>query len=306
VPEPESRLSPTPFRSFGTIDRLYGDESARSRALAADPGLCNVLGYERAFAADPVGMDFLNPASPFFHLKALSTRIYLDIIEPYLKDAPPGGRALDVGCGVGRFTLPLAERFAEVTAFDACRSAVECFAERLRVAGRNNVALKWADLAYLADLPAATFDVHFALELVCYTAAPAHTLEHLLRVSRSGAVLFLSAEALPGALCGVDLPGPSAVADALAGRPVVAPGDRWVRYYDTDELVALTEAAGWQVETTFGAHYFGEGPLWQALDDARLDEPEYVRQVLDAEAACRADARLRNLARAVGVVARKA
>lgn len=251
-------------------------------------------------------MDFLDPASPYHHLKALSTATYLDVFEPHLASLPSSARVLDVGCGIGRFTLPLAERFAHVTAVDACRSALVCCDRHLAAAGRDNVELVWADLSWLADLPPASFDVVFAVEFICYTAAPAEALRQLVRVARDGARLFLSVEAAPGALCGALLPGPEFVSRALAGEALLEPEERYVRYFTRDALRELVTAAGWDIVESFGAHFFAEGPLWHAIDDDRLADPAYAAQVLAAERAARAEPRLADLARAIGIVGGKA
>ena len=300
------RLNPTELTAQGNIGRLYGSDHDCRRALAGDFGLHNVLGYEKAFAADSVAMDYLRPESSFYFLKQLATEIYMDIFAPHLDPLPATATVLDAGCGIGRFTLPLAERFAEVTAFDACRSAVLCAKRHIEESSRNNVDLQWADASRPADLPPASFDVLWAMEWICYTADPARTLGLLARVARPNARLFLSVEALPGALFGAPLPEPEAVSAALAGQPVLIPEDRYVRYFHRDWLTELVTEAGFVVIEAFDAHYFGEGPLWQALDDARLSDAEYRRDVRAAERACRGDDRMRNLARTTGVVARKA
>ena len=300
------RLSPARIGAFGNADKLYGTPEQRRLALADDMGLHNVLGYEAAFADQSVGVDFLRPESPYHHLKTLATEVYGDVFDPHLNTVPDDAAALDAGCGIGRFTLSLAERFATVTAFDPCRAALNCAARHVAKSGRDNINLLHGDLAGLTDLPAATFDVVFAVELFCYTAAPERAALQLFRLARPGALLFASVEALPGALSGVSLPGPDAVTAALAGEPMLVPGDRYVRYFDRAALAELVTQAGFEIIEVFDAHFFAEGPLWQALDENRLADPAYRLQIREAERACRADLRLHNFARATGVVARKA
>ena len=106
------------WQAEGVAALLYGKGKDKKRALAIEPGLHNVLGLERYFKKQPVDMDFLNPSSSFFHLKNLSTQIYLRFLNPHLESMPNEAMVLDAGCGVGRFTTLLAERFKKVVAFD--------------------------------------------------------------------------------------------------------------------------------------------------------------------------------------------
>ena len=56
--------------------------------------------------------------------------------QPYLNGAD---RAIEIGCGVGRLTLPMAERFAEVIGVDIAPSMIHKLAEYSREAGVPNV-----------------------------------------------------------------------------------------------------------------------------------------------------------------------
>jgi len=290
----------------GRIERLYGDALDRAAALRDDPGLHNVLGYEREFNADPVAMDFLDPHSRFHHLKQLSTRLYLDWCAPLWARIPSAAAALDAGCGIGRFTIPLAGRFAHVAAFDPCRSAIDCCIEHLRRAEVENAAVHWADQQWLRRLPDASFDVIWAIEFLCYTTDPAGTLAELTRLARPGAWLLCSVESLPGGLCGQDHLEVTDILEALAGRPILLEEDSFVHLFDGARLCAMVERCGWRPVELAGSHYFGEGPFWQSIDDDLLAETRYQEQLLTAERVCRADPRLRDLGRVLCLAARKA
>lgn len=290
----------------GRIERLYGNAVDRAEALQNDPGLHNVLGYERDFNADPVAMDFLDPQSRFHHLKQLSSSIYLDWVGPYLAQMPPSDAVLDAGCGIGRFTIPLARRFGRVVAFDPCRSAIDCCIEHLRRAEIDNAAVHWADQQWLYHLPAASFDVIWAIEFLCYATDPAAVLVELSRLAKPGAWLICSVEALPGGLCGQGCLNHQDITAALAGRPTLIEEDSFIHFFDGRRLAGLVEQCGWQPVELAGSHYFGEGPFWQSIDDDLLDEPSYREQLLAAERTCRADPRLRDLGRVVCLAARKA
>ncbi len=296
---------PPPHREpKGRVGALLGEPREVEAYLSGDAGLHNVYGYQRAFNVEPRVMDFLNPVSPFFALKKLSSRLYFDCFGTALSTLPREARVLDVACGVGRFTLPLAQRFAQVTAFDACPSAVDACEQHLREAGLTNVELAWADLTWLDDLPAESFDLLCAIEVLCYTAEAPAAVQRLARVAKPGALLLVAVEAQPGALCGQAME-PVELAAVLNGDPLFLRHDRWVRYYDRSALTELLTGGGWRMEGLIGSHYVSEGPFWQAMDERRLEDVEYVERIIEVERLCREHPLARDLARVLCATARK-
>lgn len=78
---------------------------------------------------------------------------------------PPAGRVLDLGCGIGRMTAPLATRFSEVVGVDVSPAMID-EAKRLHV-GLPNLSFAVNSGADLAELGTASFD------LVCaYSVLP--------------------------------------------------------------------------------------------------------------------------------------
>jgi SAM-dependent methyltransferase len=73
--------------------------------------------------------------------RAEPPRLLVDAV----RGRPQRGRALDVGCGAGTFSVWLAEQGFEVTGIDVIPKALELAAERARVAGVH-VDLVQADL----------------------------------------------------------------------------------------------------------------------------------------------------------------
>ncbi len=63
-----------------------------------------------------------------------------------LLDPQPGDRILDLFCGIGNFTLPLATRAGEVVGIEGGREAVERAAENAALAGLSHVEFHVADL----------------------------------------------------------------------------------------------------------------------------------------------------------------
>lgn len=84
------------------------------------------------------GVDFATPEG-----RALFEQAGRDDVEQILRESAPYvtgfDRAIEIGCGVGRLTLPMAERFAEVIGVDIAPSMVRKLAEYSRAAGVPNV-----------------------------------------------------------------------------------------------------------------------------------------------------------------------
>lgn len=271
------------------------------RGAAPQPALgSNLRGLLEGWRDWPLGMDFLDPASPNFGWKGLMTRVYRARMAEYLP--PIAGRILDLACGGGRFAVPLARDGATVHALDACRPALETTARHL---GSVDARLLWADVQDLAALPLeGPYDAAFAIELLCYLPDPAGVLRALLPQMKPGAPLVLSVEAWPGALLAdpetADATGP----DALMARTLHQPGTRWVRLYDRADLRGLLERCGWEVVALEGTHYLLDGPLAALADPTRLDGGAYDAGLLDLESSLREDPALGDLARAWLAVAR--
>jgi SAM-dependent methyltransferase len=273
----------------GLTASFYAAAPPGAAWLAAHPDFHNLLGWERAWAQRAAELDFLAPTSPYFHLKALSTAAYRRWLAPHLAALPPGAAALDAGCGIGRFARVLADRCARVVAFDPSRGALAVCARRLAAEKRTNVELHLADLTWLDELPPATFAAALAIETLSYVADPAAALRHILRIVKPGGLVAISVEGAPGGLAMNGVLDPTELLAARRGEPVVRPGDCWVQYYDRPRFAALLADAGLTGAEIVGSHYFGEGPFWPAVDDARLADPAYVDAILAAEDACRAD-----------------
>jgi SAM-dependent methyltransferase len=155
----------------------YWDERARRFALHG-PGLAAVCSY---------GM-------PAFY------NHYIDICQrralaPWLRQpARPGSATLDVGCGIGRWSLELARRGHDVTAVDLSPRMIERAAARAREAG---VACRFAvgDAAGLAlDR---TFDLILCVTVLQHITDPAAAEAAIARLaahlSPSGELVLLEA-----------------------------------------------------------------------------------------------------------------
>ena len=82
------------------------------------------------------------------------------VLDGFLAHArlAPGGRLLDLACGPGRVSLPIADRFAEVWAFDLEPEMIEAGRREAARLGITNV--RWSvGRAEMFDAPRAAFDL---------------------------------------------------------------------------------------------------------------------------------------------------
>lgn len=90
-------------------------------------------------------------------------------LNPFEELALPflAGKVLDLGCGLGNLALAAASRGAQVTAYDACESAVEDLAERAAASGHN----VWARTVDLKGWrPEETYDAVNCIGLLMFFA----------------------------------------------------------------------------------------------------------------------------------------
>jgi SAM-dependent methyltransferase len=114
--------------------------------------------------------------------------------------AAPGGVCLELGCGVGRVTAPLAARFERVVGVDISRGNLALAERRLAEAGIANGELRLLEsVAAVADLPAC--DLLFSVIVLQHNSPPvqAFMLDQLLpKVRPGGAALFQTPTNVPG------------------------------------------------------------------------------------------------------------
>jgi SAM-dependent methyltransferase len=113
-------------------------------------------------------------------------------------DAPVGGTAVEIGCGDGRMTLALADRYDRVWALDAAPTVLA--ACRRNLDGRPNVEFLLGGAGELAALPAGSADLVLSatvLQHVSDRAEAARLLAEAGRLVRPGGVAALQLRA-PG------------------------------------------------------------------------------------------------------------
>lgn len=247
----------------------------------------------RAWVDHPDHMDFLDPDSPVWHLKGLERDLYLEDWGPALDGA---ASILDVGCGVGRFSLWALDEGKDVHGVDADLRSLQRVA--WRAPGRpGRLDLHWTSVHALPDVQV---DAVIAAEVYCYVPEVHDALVHLRTRLRPGGVLCLSVEARWGWATAIDASS-GAIAHALVGDGVVdLPGEGWVRTYTDDDLRETLEDAGFEIEAIVPNHYVLDGPLERVAPEA-LD----LDMLLDLEDAAREHPVWHPLNRIWSVVARR-
>ncbi len=221
-------------------------------------------GAQAGWSEHPEWMDFLDESSPVWDLKSAERDLYMRHWRPHLGAV----RVLDVGCGVGRFTLPFLERGAEVWSVDGdLESLRRCAWHAAGLRGR--LELHWSGVHVL---PEVEVDVVIAAEVLPYVPRDREALASMVARLRPGGVLLFSLEARWGWAASQDAPV-GGLQMALDGDGVVdLPGDRWVRTHDEDSVRALISSAGLELEQLAPSHWLTDGPLEGVLGEMTLEE----------------------------------
>lgn len=113
--------------------------------------------------------------------------LWLDLIKEFSK-VSSGARVLDLGCGTGRFTIPMATKLRfNVTGADSSR---EMLAKAKEKQGADIVTWDYQDAEYLT-YPNDSFDVVFASHLLHHVDSPLRVLRECKRILRSSGTMLL-------------------------------------------------------------------------------------------------------------------
>jgi 2-polyprenyl-3-methyl-5-hydroxy-6-metoxy-1,4-benzoquinol methylase len=170
-----------------TMDRLFQRTTAQwSRLSEAEP-------HWSVLAQDAYRRERLVPDSEAqFYETGRGNAELLEIFEGRTRTRLSRGACLELGCGLGRITRFLADRFESVIGADVSAANLKLCRQRLDREGITNVELiHLRDLAQLADLPG--FDVFFSVIVLQHNSPPVQKamLEAILsKVQPGGGCLF--------------------------------------------------------------------------------------------------------------------
>lgn len=271
---------------------------------ADDPSSLFVTSYERMWPAHADLFNFVGRRDRNAALKSLEWEIYWQAIEPYLSTLPSGAHVLDVGCGVGRFLIPLAQRNYTMTGVDMSRLALDALRANL-AAANVGAELCHTDVRDLSAFADGTFAAALSIELLCYLTAPEVALREIARVVAADGIVALSVEGLLGSVAADPKLTGSQVQAALQRGEILSPGEFFVRYYDASSLRALVEAADLECLAVIGTHYVPDGPFGRLLGDLDLWDDQVRRAVLAWERGFADHPMTQSLARAWLALCRK-
>lgn len=209
--------------------------------------------------------------APLHQLNPLRLRVIRDAAcaafgrNPNAPKPLAGLRALDIGCGGGLVSEPLARMGAAVTGVDAAPPGLE--AARAHAA-RSDLAIDYRVGTAEALLAAGEgpFDIVLALEIVEHVADPKLFLKTCARLVGPGGVLALSTLNRT----------PKAFAMAIVGaehvmRWLPVGTHDWSKFLKPEEIVAPLTEEGLSVETPVGLAYDPFSASWRLSRDASVN-----------------------------------
>jgi SAM-dependent methyltransferase len=188
----------------------------------------------------------------------------------------PGARVLDIACGTGNVTIPLARRGAMATGIDMIPHLL---AEARARAGREGLDIRF-DEGYAETLPYpdGSFDVVVSMFGIMFSPLPATVASEMARVLKRGGRLALASwtpsglSGKMGAVVGRYLPPlPEGAISPLLWGQEAAVRDRLSPHFDAVEASVVT--VEWELQRSVGdsAEFFmkNSGPMQLVL--GRLD-----------------------------------
>lgn len=128
------------------------------------------------------------------HPDAVSTSAYDDTAR-LLRNIKPGGKMLEIGCGSGKLTLALAERFDEVVGVDLSGGRIELAQSMLKQHCphlENKVTFQVEDADQPLSFDDDEFDVVLLIAVLEHVIDIFHVMDEIARVCKSGGTLILS------------------------------------------------------------------------------------------------------------------
>jgi len=200
----------------------------------------------------------------------------------------PGARVLDIACGTGNVTIPLARRGAMVTGLDMMPHLL---AEARARAAREGLRIRFDEgFAETLPYPDGSFDVLVSMFGIMFSPLPATVASEMARVLKPGGRLALANWTASGfggkisAVVGRYLPPPpqGTISPFLWGEEATV-RDRLKPGFDAVETSVV--AVRWELQRTAAgsAEFFAKkaGPIQLAL--GRIDAPKQAALLHDLE-----------------------
>ncbi len=106
-----------------------------------------------------------------------------------IAESHPGGKLLEIGCGMGSDTAEWAKRGLAVTAIDLTEPALECTKLRFKLCGlRANFILGNAESL---EFPDNTFDIVYSFGVLHHSPDTGKTIEEVRRVLKKGGLTLI-------------------------------------------------------------------------------------------------------------------
>lgn len=177
-----------------------------------------------------------------------------DNIQRYLP--LPGSRILDAGGGSGRWAVRLARMGYHVTLTDVLTGLPDAAQRRLDVKGLlDRVIIERMDIRDMTKLAHDSFNLAMAHDVLSYCGEPQRTVGELVRVTRPGGHVIVSAESRIAATQEIVAGNWEQAERILATGQATTkqpPPAQVVRFFDIDEMVTLFEQENLQVVRVFG------------------------------------------------------
>lgn len=179
-----TNLSARVFRRAGRMFRAVGPDRDRP----------DVRAHSTAVIRDMSSYDMVSHPDEAYYAEQYLHWIFNDLANGFSEHQV---RILDLGCGQGRLTLPLAQWCSaaggRITGVDLTPTAIERAQENLTARGLNNVVFRVSDLLpFLKSQPNESVDVILLIEVTFFLPSCDEVLREIARVLRPGGLLFAS------------------------------------------------------------------------------------------------------------------
>lgn len=228
---------------------------------------------------------------------SLEEQVALEIYRRFLaRHVRPGGRALDIGAGPGRFTIQLVTAGMRVVVGDLSRVQLELNERYVSEAGAAHgiEARLRLDICDLSELQDSSFDLVLAYGgPISYTFERApDAMAELARVAAPGGLVVGSVMSLPGSarqylkqfpptIDAVGLDDFDAFLSHGDQRAILAAGAHPARLWRSADLIDLITGAGLELLATSSSHWLSLGD--PATVAALMDDPLTRARFLDWE-----------------------